>query len=45
MIESDLSTTLAEKHRNRKECCRDATTGAEDAKVQITVQDGTFNDR
>ena len=24
-------------HRNRKECCRDATTGAKDAKVQKTA--------
>ena len=36
VIESVLSTTLDRSHRNRNECCRDATTGAKDAKVQKT---------
>ena len=39
MIESEGSN-----HHDRKEC-RDATTGAKDAKVKKTVQDGPSNDR
>ena len=35
MIESDLHNS-GRNHRNRKECCRDASTGAKDAKVQKT---------
>ena len=38
-----LSTTLAETTATGKSA--DATTGAEDAKVQKTVHDGTVNDR
>ena len=36
MIKSDPSTTLAETTATEKECCRDAATGAKDAKVQKT---------
>ena len=36
MIESNLSTTLAETTATEKKYCRDATTCAKDAKVQKT---------
>ena len=36
VIESDIFHNPGRNHRNRKECCRDATTSAKDAKVQKT---------